>query len=437
MTFCQRPCYEIQRLRQVIVVVLWLCVAFPAWFSLGPIWIAAMWPATDRITDFYQDWGSARNHLLGLPIYTRHTMSIPRHLGIPADKQNLIEYNAHPPPAVLLVLPLAKLNYADAVLVWNMISLLALALSLKIVVTAMHLPTTILPPGLALLAFCHPIYGNLYLGQLTLVLLLLVTTSWVLERSGRWCVAGSLVGIAAAIKLFPAYLVIFYLAGRRTSALAAAVFSFLALTFAASFVLGVDSYRDYLSIVIPGQARFWSCGYNLSLAGFWHKLFNPAIEMGLVTPLCLSPAVAWWGTLLSDILITAIVVKCAYRARTLIQRDLAFGVTITAMLLVAPVAWDFSLPLLLVPILLIAYSPLIPELHWMSIVLVLILTIIWIPQNMLTALIQAGRPYGSFSWTFMLGAPSLKFYGLLSTFALGLAAFQAENKKAASLAPER
>jgi len=62
--------------------------------------------------------------------------------------------------------------------------------------------------------------------------------------------------------------------------------------------------------------------------------------------------------------------------------------------------------------------------------LVLILTIGWISQNMLTELAQAGRSFSVFSWTFMLGAPSLKFYALLGTFRLGLTAFQAKKKEA-------
>ena len=52
---------------------------------LGPLCVKAMRPAPDQIIDYYQDWGSARNHLAGLPVYTEHAMSIPRHLGIPND----------------------------------------------------------------------------------------------------------------------------------------------------------------------------------------------------------------------------------------------------------------------------------------------------------------------------------------------------------------
>ena len=220
------------------VTVLWLSVAFWGWVWLGPVWLGAIWPSSSRITDFYQDWGSARNHALGLPIYTHHAISIPKHLGIPADPADLIIYNAHPPASVLLVLPLAQLEYTSAIFVWNVISLLSLVLSLKIVVSEMGVRSTIVPQTAALLAFCHPIYGNFYLGQLTLVLLLLVTMIWALERSGRSTIAGALIGIAASIKLFPAYLIFFFLARGRTQAMSAALLSFLAINVLALHVLG-------------------------------------------------------------------------------------------------------------------------------------------------------------------------------------------------------
>jgi hypothetical protein len=415
-----------------IVAVLWLIVAIWAWLWLGPIWIMALRPAPDQITDFYQDWGSARNYVLGLPVYTRHTISIPRHLGIPANRQQNIEYNAHPPVAVLLTLPLAGLAYPDAVLAWNLLSLAALIASLKIVANELGFRWNMLPPTLALLAFCHPIYGNLYLGQLTLVLVLLVTVIWTLERSGRSDIAGLVIGIAAAIKLFPGYLILFYLARGRVRPFCLAGLSFFVLSVLAALVLGLDTYYDYVQIVIPAQAKFWSCGYNLSIAGFWHKLFSPLAEAA-IEPLWFSPALARWGTVLSDLAVTFIVVISAYRAQTLPQRDLALAITMTAMLLVSPVAWDFSLPLLLVPIAMIIRWPGTLKSCWILPILVLVLSIAWIPQNSLTSLTQVSPSRCTFSWMFMLGAPSLKFYGLLGMFALELAVFHAEMKDSVTL----
>ena len=152
----------------------------------------AMRPNQDHIIDFYQDWGSARNYWAGLPIYTPHSTSIPRYLGLLSNPMPSIEYNIHPPTSVLLVLPLGQLNYPDAVLVWNLISLVALLASLMIVAMTLSVPQSVILPGLALLPFCLPVLGNLQMGQITMVICFLITAMWrSSDRSGllqpRYC----------------------------------------------------------------------------------------------------------------------------------------------------------------------------------------------------------------------------------------------------------
>jgi len=272
--------------------------------------------------------------------------------------------------------------------------------------------------------FCHPLYGNLRLGQYTPILVLLVTAIWALERSGRSSTAGLLLGAAAAIKLFPAYLAIYYVARGRIRPLVAAALSFLALTFATALVLGPDAFHDYATVVLPWNKDFRILGYNISIAGLWHKLFHP-IQGEMIEPLWPSLAVARWGTLLSNLAITLIVATVVHRARTLTERDLAFATTVTAMLLVSPVTWDHSLLLLLVPIAVIARSA--EKSRWIPAALPLILAIDWIPENTLRELAKAGRSFTVIPWTFMLGAPSLKFYALLGIFALGIASLRTEE----------
>jgi hypothetical protein len=416
-------------------MALWSSLALLGWLWLGPIWLSAMRPARDRINDFYQDWGSARNYLVGLPVYTHHAISVPQHLGLPSNPVPSIEYNAHPPTSVLLTLPFAQLDYPDAVLAWNVVSLVALLASMIIVAGELALPPRLLPPTLALMAFCHPVYGNIYQGQLTLPLVLLVTVVWALDRNHRPGAAGLLIGAAAAIKLFPAYLIVYYLARGQRRPVWAAALSFLALTILTALIFGIGTYNDYIIIVLPNQAKFRSFAYNLSIAGFWHKLFDPVSETGPVEPLLFCPAMARWGTLLLDLAVTLIVAVSAYRAQKPAQRGLAFAATVIAMLLVSPVTWDFSLPLLLVPIVLLARRARQSQPAWIIAALWLILAVDWIPQNLLTEYFQAGHSFRVFPWTFMLGAPSLKFYALAGTFLLGLVAF--EHEMQASMEEER
>jgi hypothetical protein len=411
---------------RLVVALLWLAVGFWSWNWLGPIWVKALRPGPAQFIDFYQDWGSARNYWNGLPIYTPHSISVPRYLGLSSNPEPSIEYNVHPPTSVLLALPLGRLGYPAAALVWNMVSLSIFMISIAIVAVALSIPRSLFLPGLALLPFCVPVLGNLQMAQITMILCFCVTAIWGLERSGRSNWAALILGAAAAIKLFPAYLALYYLAQGRVRPLLTALVSFATLTFVTALVLGLDTYRDYVTVVLPWNAEFRIIGYSLSIAGLWHKLFFPTNAGERIIPLWHSLAIARWGTLLSNLTITATVAIFAYRARTRPERDLAFATIVTAMLLVSPVTWDISLLLLFLPIAIIGRSTGNLRSKWMPATLVLIVATVWVPQLLLTSLITGGRTIEVAPPSFLLGAASIKFYALLGTLVLGLLALRAD-----------
>jgi hypothetical protein len=409
-----------------MMVALCLILGLCGWLWLGPSYARAMRPVVNHNNDYFQDWASARNYWSGLPIYTPHSTTIPLYQGRPPSEPELrLEYNAHPPTSVLLALPLAWLDYDDAVLAWNLVSLAALLASLAIVAVALPELKPLFLPAAALLPFCIPIYGNFQQGQLTLMLLFLITAAWALERSGRSGIAGLLVGTAAAIKLFPAYMGVYFLAQRQWRALLAAAAAFTAWTLATAAMLGRQTYDDYLHIVLPYLKVFSTLGFNYSLAGFWNKLFDPAGEGSVVVPVWYSPAVAHFGTILSNVAVTAVTAAVAFRAKSPGGRELAFGTTVTAMLLASPVTWDISMVLLLVPIALVARAS--ERSRWTPMALVLILMVLCLPQKTLIELALAGRTIHVAGPAFMLGAASLKFYALLGVFILGLSAYRAEE----------
>ena len=399
---------------RMVTVVFWLVVGLLGWSSLGPIWFQAIRPTQGRVNDFYQDWGSARNYVTGAPVYSAHSWSVPRHLGLAKNPNATIEYNAHPPASVLLALPLAGLDFPDAVRAWNLLTLAGFLVALGLVVRGLGLGVRTVLAGVALLAYCHPVYGNVYQGQLTLLLVLLLVGAWVLDRSGRGELAGVLIGVAAAIKLFPAYLFLIPATRRDPRPIVWGMTAFGLVNLVAVLVLGLDTYRDYLAIVLPDQSRFRSFGFNIAMAGFWYKLFDPASETGLITPLYHSPAMARVGTLVSDVVVTAVVVIAVARGVGKRERDLSFGLAVVGMLLVSPVTWDFSLPLLIVPAAVLARELL--GRPWSLALLVAAAVVAWIPQSLF--MLMVGEPDGPASPTYMLGAPALKFYVLLTLFGL-------------------
>ena len=194
-----------------------------------------------------------------------------------------------------------------------------------------------------------------------------------------------IIGVAAAIKLFPIYLVLYYAAHGRMRPVIAAFAVFITLNLSAVLLLGTGTYYDYITVVLPWNAEFRMLGYNLSIAGLWHKLFYPVPAENII-PLWSSLALARWGTLLSNLSVTAIVVVLVCQAKTSRQHDLAFAAMAAAMLLVSPVTWDAALPILLVPFALIARSPIMARSRLLVAALFIILVISCTPQQVLTRL---------------------------------------------------
>lgn len=403
-----------------LMVAVCLIAGAVAWTRLGGEYAERMRPKPDASPDFYQDWASARNYLNGLPVYSPHEMTMPLYLGRPqADWERDIMYNAHPPTSVLLAIPFTRLSLPDAVLAWNLVMLAAIVGALAIAASQLPELRALFLPVAVLLPFCLPIYGNFQQGQLTFLLVLLITAAWALDRSGRSGLAGTLVGAAAAVKLFPAYLVVAFATRGRWRGVVAAASAFGVLTLITAAVLGIGAYLDYWRIVLPSMEKFRSYAFNLSFFGFWHKLFDPASERGWVRPLWFSPGVARYGTILSDLAITAFVAMAVRRAQTREERDVAFAMATTAMLLVSPVTWDYSLPLLLVPLAIAALGAMASR--WLPALLIPVMVTFGLPQMKVMEVLLAGDAPRIASPAFMLGVPSFSFYAILILF--GILAF--------------
>src|SRR5207248_1366364 len=101
-----------------------------------------------------------------------------------------------------------------------------------------------------------PFLQQMVQGQLNLLLLFLVTLAWWADRQGKLPAAGICTGAAAAFKLFPAFLLIYFLFLRKWRALVWACLAFLGFTLAAGIIFGFDSYRTYCFEVLPRTAQW-------------------------------------------------------------------------------------------------------------------------------------------------------------------------------------
>ncbi|MCL4203368.1 MAG: DUF2029 domain-containing protein [Pirellulaceae bacterium] len=290
--------------------------------------------------DFVQEWASARNYFEGQPVYSSLNETIPRYLGREWRIETM-DVNAHPPSSVLALLPLGRLDYRTAHAAWNVISLACLAMALWWIAGrgGLELPPWTLLPILALILTSNSFTQQIIQGQLNLLLLMLFVAAWRADRNGRPALSGGLMGVAAAIKLFPAFMGLYYLARRDWRAVAGMGVSFLLLNGITVAVLGLQTYQEYFGHVVPtvqdGFRDFWP---NASINGYWSKLLDAPNRH--VIPLTESPVLAKALTLAAVLLVTALAAWKCWTSYSPAQRDIAFAVCILAVMLVSPITWD-------------------------------------------------------------------------------------------------
>ncbi len=183
------------------------------------------------------------------------------------------------------------------------------------------------------------------------MLLLLITLSWRLQRNGHEALGGAVLGVATALKLFPGFLFVFYLARRSWKALFAGGAVLVGLHLLAWFVLGGQAFDDYAHVVLPAVTGFRGAWTNASMPGFWAKLLNSP-NPGVVS-LWQAPVLAAVATALSFMALVAVAGWKSWRAKTTEQRDRAFAVCVVAMLLASPITWHHYFVMLTLPLLIL------------------------------------------------------------------------------------
>jgi alpha-1,2-mannosyltransferase len=398
---------------------LWAGLALLIFSLQGPDFVRSLRPRRTIGVDLFQDWASARNLLNGLPVYSSHRETIERYLGYRAGEVRIdIDVNAHPPTSILLVLPFARLDYPDAVVAWNMASLAAFALSLWIVARQLRVGfyRWSVFPLITVLLICSPFREQMTQGQLNLVLLLLLTGTWAADRSGRPWLAGALLGAVTAIKLFPGFVFIYFLIRRRWAVIVAGIASCVLLTALTVAVMGVDTFRGYIVDAMPQVQRLQSSWINVSIPGFWVRLFDPQNPLDRVQPLWRSPMLARLATWASGLLVVVVLGVVIRRARTRPEQDRAFGLTVTSMLLVSPITWHHYFLLLLLPVTLLWLA--LPSTGSARAVFLLLFCVLFLvnPLQLADAFVPGGYANGTAFPIHTLTVLSLQCYALIGLF---------------------
>lgn len=184
--------------------------------------------------------------------------------------------NLNPPFFMVLIAPLALLDYTHAWWAWAALSMGSLALSLWLlagtVVRNKTSQAVLSALGMGLLMAYHPVYVNFVLGQVGTLLLLPLTLSWLALRQGKAWQAGCWLGLAAGLKPFLIIFLLPLLLTRRWQASAAMTLTLLCTGLVGWVWLGSDTYVHYQ--LVASHVTWTTSNWNGSIVGFVDRAFS-------------------------------------------------------------------------------------------------------------------------------------------------------------------
>ena len=300
--------------------------------ALGSLLSGAL-PPRSYNKDLQEQYLSARALRDGIDLFTPVSELAARYL--PATTDTFPHPDPHPPVLALLSVPLTLLPFPVIVPLW-------LALNLVLLMTVGRWLGLSSRASLGLAAW-PPLWCLLYIGQLELLILTLALLGWRCAAAGHDGRAGSWLGLAAVLKLYPVFLLVPFAARRRTRLLLAAA-TVIALGQVANLAtVGPAGFVRYYVDVLPSVAALYGhLGLNSSPYGALLRLFGGADD---VPPIIHAPDV---------VLPAAIAIALAAIVAVVILDPEASPV---AALVGLPIVWYYYAPLALPQIFVLLRSP--------------------------------------------------------------------------------
>ena len=237
----------------------------------------------------------ARDLLTGHPLYGTF-------LQHPFPDPTLRPAYIYPPAFALLIAPLALLPTSAASAVWMGVNQAALVLAVTLGVDRLRPTPWARAAIIAGTATFYPLWIDVVQGQANLLILVLVVGGLVgvLRDDDRWAAAW---GVAAALKVSPALLLLWLLINRRWRAAGWMIGGGATVT-AIGFLIRPHDTLAFFGQVLPALAHGTAVYANQSVSGVilrlttlnpytnpWVVLGSPAVVIALISLL----ALAWWA----------------------------------------------------------------------------------------------------------------------------------------------
>lgn len=278
----------------------------------------ALVPALNNIgSDFPNYYLGARLYRQGYPLDKMYDwICFQREWDHVSDHHSLVTFQTLTLFSVLPIAPFSSLPQLPARRCWLLCNLAFMVLTATLLVRCTGLGWA----RVALLMFLafFPLRSNFLYGQMHLLVLLLLTVAafLYLRRQHFW--SGMVLAAAAALKIYPALFLIYFLLKKRWGALAGLIIGLGAAALLSIYLFGVDANRLYVQEILPWALRSQIVNpYNIgwgSLNALLARLFIAEPELN-PTPFAHLP---WLYALLLSLSVSLIL--------TVFLRAIIFGV---------------------------------------------------------------------------------------------------------------
>src|SRR5262245_54437733 len=279
--------------------------------------------------------------------------------------------NANPPAFLMAMQPFTFFSDGIAFGLWTAAAIAGLLFSLNITARALKLRFGHL---LLIAVGLQGVSASLRFGQVTLLLLPVMTLAWLADREGKRTAAGGWLGALIYLKPFVGVYALYMLWRREWRTLRSMMVVY-ALLAAIGLMAGLQvtlSWIDTLRTIGEKTSHVVNASWPALVA----RVFNRDLSQPepAYRPIFVAPALATW---LSFGGVAAIAVVSAVAVRQSKDRDAHWAILAVAMLLISPLGWMYYIPLL-IP----AFAAVVPSArHIFSICLAA--AILWVPSSVL------------------------------------------------------
>ena len=279
--------------------------------------------------------------------------------------------NANPPAFLMAMLPLTFLSDGIAFALWTAAAILGLVFSIDLTARALKLRVEYL---LLVAVGLQGVSASLRFGQVTLLLLPLMTLAWLADREGKKDAAGGWLGALIYVKPFVGVYALYMVSRREWRTVRAIVAVYAVLTVIGLFA-GLRVTLSWIE-TLRAISEKTSHVVNASWPALPARIFNVDLSQpdAAYTPFVVAPGVA---SVVSLIGVTVIAIVSAWAIQRAKERDVHWAILAASMLLMSPLGWMYYIPLL-IP----AFAAVVPASRHLVFVCIAA-TILWVPSSVL------------------------------------------------------